>query len=342
MTSYISPLPKGFSDLGPGKSFSVLPFFALVFVSWAVWIPAGARMAGKLPFYFPTEIAWLGIFTPLILGSYFIYRYAGSQGLKLHFARFAKWRFAPAHWLFAIFAMPLVALVTASTYSLAIEPILSDGWSRLLDGELMRFSLKRFDENAYESIGIFSSLNAWMATGAMAFAFGSLTLGFIDGGISEEPGWRGFAYPILQDRWGALPAALLIGLVWAAWHLGPRQWAILFGQGTDAFLAFLPGYAMLYLVGVTPLAIIFAWLYENSRGSLLAVFVFHNSFNHTSLAVSTLFPKAPVMLGIIVVLWLMVAFILYNRGWRCFGRLNLSVAAEPAPAATGQNRGSAA
>jgi len=320
MTSPKNPLPEGFSVLGPGKAIPVFPFFALVFVSWAVWIPAGARMAGKLPFYFPTEIAWLGIFTPVLLGSYFIYRYGGSQGLKLHFARFVKWRFAPALWFFAVFAMPLVALATASLFSLAVEPILSDGWTRLLDGELMSFSLKRYDENAYESIGMFSSLNAWMASGALAFAFGSLALGFIDGGISEEPGWRGFAYPILQDRWGALPAALMIGLVWAAWHLGPRQWAILFGQGTDAFLALLPGHAMLYLVGVTPLAIIFAWLYENSKGSLLAVFVLHNSFNQTSLAVSTLFPKAPVMLGIIAFLWLMVAIILRTRGWRCFGQ----------------------
>lgn len=320
MSSQQCELPDGFTPLGPGKSFSVVPFFVLVFVSWAVWIPAGARIAGKLPFYFPTEIAWLGIFTPLVLGTFFIFHYGGKAGLKLHFARFAKWRFAPRLWVFAIFAMPLVALIMATAYSLAIDPILSDGWARLLNGELIQFSLKRYNENAYESIGLFSSLNAWMSTSALAFAAGSITLGFVDGGISEEPGWRGFAYPILQDRWGALPAALLIGLAWATWHLGPRQWAILFGQGTDAFLAFLPGYAALYVVGVTPLAIIFAWLYENTKGSLLAVFVLHNSFNQTSLAVSTLFPKAPVMLGIIAFLWLMVVFILRTRGWRSFGK----------------------
>jgi membrane protease YdiL (CAAX protease family) len=319
MNSQGNLMPEGFSSLGPGRKFPVLPFFVLVFSSWVVWIPAGARMAGKLPFYFPTEIAWLGIFSPMIFGTYFIYRFGGKPGLKLHFARFVKWRFAPRMWAFALLAMPLTGLMTALAYSLTFEPIMADGWSRLYNGDLMRNALIRYNENAYESIGLISSINAWMGMSALTFAIGWITLGFIDGGISEEPGWRGFAYPILQDRWGALPAALLVGLVWAAWHLGPRQWAILFGQGADAFVAFLPGYAAMYVIGVTPLAVIFAWLYQNTKGSLLAVFILHNSFNQTSLAVSSLFPRTPVMLGIVAFLWLMVAYILFTRGWRSFG-----------------------
>lgn len=313
-------IPSGFSQLGPGKDFSVFPFFALVFVSWLVWIPAGARMAGKLPFYFPTEIAWVGVFTPFIFGTYFIHKYGGAEGVRLHFSRFIKWRFKPVYWLFAVFAMPLVATITAVTYSYAVDPILAGGWGRLVDGSVMSASLERYNGNAYESTGFFTTINAWMAKSAGAFIVGSLILGFVDGGISEEPGWRGFAYPVLQDRWGALPAALLIGAVWAGWHLGPRQWAILFGEGSDAFFAFLPGYAATYILGVTPLAIIFAWLYENTGGSLLAVFMVHNSFNQTSTTFGFMFPEAPIMLGVIAFLWIMVILILVTRDWRVFGR----------------------
>ncbi len=320
MANNNSGSPEGFTALGPGKTFSVFPFFALVFVSWLVWIPAGARMAGKLPFYFPTEIPWVGVFMPFFFGTYFIYRYGGKEGLRIHFARFIKWRFKPFYWLFAVLAMPLVAAATAVIFSYAADPILADGWARLMDGSVMTGSLERYNGNAYESTRFFTGLNAWMATSAGAFIVGSLLLGFVDGGISEEPGWRGFAYPILQDRWGALPAALLIGLVWAGWHLGPRQWAILFGDGTGAFFAFLPGYAATYVLGVTPLAIIFAWLYENTGGSLLAVFLVHNSFNQTSTTVGFLFPDAPVILGIIAFLWIMVIVILVTRDWRAFGR----------------------
>jgi len=95
---------------------------------------------------------------------------------------------------------------------------------------------------------------------------------------------------------------------------------ILFGQGTVAFFSFLPGYAATHVLRVTPLAIIFGWLYENTGRSLLAVFLVHNSFNQTSTTVGSMFPDAPVMLGIIAFLWIMVIVILVTRDWRAFGR----------------------
>jgi len=319
MTTTNQTPPEGFTELGPGREYRTLPFFLLVFGSWLVWIPAGARMAGKLPFYFPTEVAWLGVFAPMILGTWFTYRYGGARALRIHLWRFVQWRFEGRFWFFAVFAMPLVATLTAVLYSVAVEPILAEGWSRLLDGSVMEAALERYRGTNYESIGFFSTLNTWMGSGALAFVVGSLLLGFVDGGISEEPGWRGFAYPILRDRWGSLPAALLIGIVWAAWHLGPHQWAILFGEGKEAFFAFLPGYAATYILATTPLAIIFAWLYEKTSGSLLALFLVHNSFNQTSLTFGFMFPDAPVILGVVAFLWVMVVVILVKQGWRAFG-----------------------
>src|SRR5262249_28073762 len=37
--------------------------------------------------------------------------------------------------------------------------------------------------------------------------------------FAEELGWRGFGQPRLQRIIGALPASLVIGLVWSTWHL---------------------------------------------------------------------------------------------------------------------------
>jgi membrane protease YdiL (CAAX protease family) len=50
-------------------------------------------------------------------------------------------------------------------------------------------------------------------------------------GLGEETGWRGFALPRLLDRTGPLPASLLLGVMWAVWHL-PLFWTV--GNQTTA------------------------------------------------------------------------------------------------------------
>ena len=40
----------------------------------------------------------------------------------------------------------------------------------------------------------------------------------IFGGLSEEPGWRGFALPRLQAKFSPLVSSLILGVFWAVWH----------------------------------------------------------------------------------------------------------------------------
>lgn len=97
-----------------------------------------------------------------------------------------------------------------------------------------------------------------------------LIIGLLIPGLLEEIGWRGFALPRMQEGRSAMLAAVVIGLIHAAWHL--PIW-LLPGQGFDSVP--FPAYALL----VMGLSVIFTWLYNSTNGSLLIVGLFHASIN---------------------------------------------------------------
>lgn len=101
----------------------------------------------------------------------------------------------------------------------------------------------------------------------VSFAF-NLILG---GSLGEEIGWRGFFLPALLSRYGPLYASLILGLVWAIWHL-PVDLAGGFGFGGPAAIIFR-------IVWTLPLTVIFTWLYQRSGGSLLVPLFLHTSIN---------------------------------------------------------------
>jgi uncharacterized protein len=98
-------------------------------------------------------------------------------------------------------------------------------------------------------------------------------MGILAGTIGEEFGWRGFAQPQLQKRHGALVASLLIGFIWGTFHL----W----------ILPICPHCLSLRDVVVTQYlrliatAVIYAWIYNSTKGSLFLVMVAHAAHNVT-------------------------------------------------------------
>lgn len=100
----------------------------------------------------------------------------------------------------------------------------------------------------------------------------NLVVVFFIGGGQEELGWRGFALPNLLDRFSALGASLVIGGVWAVWHL--PAFAISGTGFRESFVAFL---AATFAVSV-----IFTWLYLNANRSVLLAMIFHASWNATT------------------------------------------------------------
>ncbi len=95
-----------------------------------------------------------------------------------------------------------------------------------------------------------------------------LTILFFIAAIAEELGWTGYATAVLQKKESPLKTALIIGIVWAIWHIIPfwqahRNTSWIFWQ----------------CVGTIALRIIFVWLYNKSGQSLFAIIICHTTVN---------------------------------------------------------------
>ena len=94
------------------------------------------------------------------------------------------------------------------------------------------------------------------------------TIIFLIGAIGEEVGWTGFVTDPLHQRFGALIAALIIGTVWAVWHIIPYIQT----YRTASWILW-------QCIGAVALRIIMVWLYNKTNKSLFAVIVCHISIN---------------------------------------------------------------
>jgi membrane protease YdiL (CAAX protease family) len=87
--------------------------------------------------------------------------------------------------------------------------------------------------------------------------------------IGEEVGWRGYALPLLQRRWNATVASLVLAVPWTIWHFAIITNPVAPNLGSIAGLAFIPF--------VFAIAVSFTVVFNNTKGSLLAVLAFHAS-----------------------------------------------------------------
>ena len=108
----------------------------------------------------------------------------------------------------------------------------------------------------------------------------SFILIFFGGGpLGEEPGWRGFALPHLQPRYGALRGTLLLGVLWNFWHLPDfLTGAQRSGPGTNFVSLFTINFPIFFLM-VLAMAVIFTWVSNHTHGSLFMAILLHASIN---------------------------------------------------------------
>jgi membrane protease YdiL (CAAX protease family) len=167
---------------------------------------------------------------------------------------------------------------------------------------------------------------------------------FFFGPLFEESGWRGFALPRLQHRYGPLLGTLLLGLLWSTWHffLYVPVWFQSESIG-DGLMG-----TGLFVVTTTSMTFIFTWLFNNTRASLLLSILLHGSVDGTATYLQVLAEKgilsadaagSSIGRGMLIgcVIWSLVLVIAtrgrlsYRRYQREAERMDLAAFVEPPP-----------
>jgi membrane protease YdiL (CAAX protease family) len=192
-------------------------------------------------------IALVGIlftaYTPTIAALLIAWRWPGAGGVRRLLKQMTRWRVHVGWYLLALLG-PIPLLLLADLIYVMFGGAAPHQWIAMPSG------------------------TAEGGMSALAFTVGAV----IAGAIGEELGWRGFGQSRLQAGIGALKAAVIIGLLWSTWHLWPV--AVPGGLSLFDWTDFPQTYLRL-----TSTAVLYAWIYNSTRGSLLIVLVAHGAFN---------------------------------------------------------------
>jgi membrane protease YdiL (CAAX protease family) len=238
------------------RGWPLSAFFGLTYaLSWAAWsLASHLGFGGGSSTIIGTLVFYIGVFAPGIVSVMLTRVLHGPAALRALLARLIQWNVAGRWFLFALLFVVAIKLTSA----LAHRAILGD-WPAFAAPPL--------------------ALTVLLMFGA---TFLSTMLG---GQAGEELGWRGFALPRMAASMGLGMSSVLLGLVWALWHL-PIFY--LFPQGDTYHQSFL-----LYTLQVTAISVAMTWLYAHTRGSLFLTMLMHSAVNNTK----DIVPSAPAEPG---------------------------------------------
>ena len=240
----------------------LISYFLIAFVfSWLMFLPALLAYYGLLSLsdQLVGYLAIAGLLGPVLSGFVMSAATEGGAGVRDLLRRIVLWRVGLRWYLFALLGLPAVMML----------------------GTLLRpGALASFD------------ISAQPVTLAYLLAFVSMVL--IGGPLFEEPGWTGFAQPRLQWLHGPLVGGLILGGLWALWHLPgfliPSQnLRDIPPRGT--FLDFV-----VFALALMGLRLVIMWVVNNTMGSVLMAVLTHASWNtFYSAALIGLFPARSVL-----------------------------------------------
>lgn len=224
-------------------------FFVLAYaISWAFILPWSVSESsvglGILPYTLPDTFGIaMFVLAPLgpALAAIFVTAVIeGWAGVRRLLGRIKQWRVGLRWYVVALFGF-MFAYVAGYVALLGATPL-----TALLENWLLFFT-------------VFLPL---------------VILGIFVPSIGEEPGWRGFALPLLQERYGPIWGTLVLGTFVGLYHL-PAFFTPFLGPITFyGFVAFV----LTAIAGT----FIYTWVFNGTGGSLLIVILLHAAGNAAS------------------------------------------------------------
>jgi uncharacterized protein len=253
-----------------GSGGPLVAFFLLTYaLMWACFITvAAARIPANSPL--GVLLLYLGTFAPSLVALGLTARAEGSAGMRALLGRIVQGHVAARWYVFALAYIPAIKLAVA-----LIHRVVTGAWPRFGASPLYLIPL---------AILVSTPVQA-----------------------GEEVGWRGYALPRMAERVGLAPASVLLGLLWAFWHL-PQFFIPESDSYGQSFLV--------YVLQVTALSVAMAWLLAKAGGSLLPLMLMHATVNNAKDIVPSATPGASDTFGssASLVAWLTVTLL-----WICAG-----------------------
>ena len=267
------------------KGHPLLSYFALAFAISSGGLLMAVGLEGLPLDARNSWIAALALFAgPSVAGLLMTGLVHGRAGLRELLARMLRWRVGARWYAVALLTTPLLVIPILLALSL-ISPV--------------------FLPDAFTTDDVVVLLLLGLMVGGI-------------GGFSEELGWTGFAVPTVRQRHGVLTTGLIVGAMWAAWHVPVTFLSTLSPSGAVSWSLLLP--PLFFYAAVLPaFRVLMVWVYDRTNGSLLVAMLMH-----TSLAASTFVILLPPATGValiayylvlVAVLWVVIgAIALANHG----------------------------
>jgi CAAX protease family protein len=232
--------------------------YAFSWIVWAPWVLGqdGAKLLPPaLSVVLPTAgyLLAAGILAGPTLAAFIMTATTeGREGVRRLLGRLVLWRVGIRWYVVALIGVPLIMLLGTMVYSMELPNLAALGGPSYLLSYLGSFAL----------------------------------VTVLGGPLLEEVGWRGFALPRMEPLHGPLLASLILGVLWALWHLPEflvPTWAASSGGGGILSI-------ILFTLTVITFTIVITWVFNNTRASVLLAILVHSSIDTFTIPLAAIFP----------------------------------------------------